>query len=374
MDFSLSDEQKLLRDSAAKFIKGSYDFDKRYKTVRLRNGFDEKIWQQFAELGWLALPFSEDDGGLGGSLIDTMVLLEELGKGLVVEPYIPSLVIGGGFLRRASTAQKERYLPGLIDGTLQLAFAADEYERAFDLTQANTRAVAEGDGFVLQGRKCCVMNGDKAEALVVLARNSGEAGSTEGLSLFLVERGSKGVTVTPHRTVDGQTAAEISLDSVYVGPEALLGTLGQGHALTQAVIQEAILALGAEAVGALSVLLYSTVEYAKTRKQFGVPIGSFQALQHRMSNMFMAYEQTKSLLLAATLMVHENQADAARAVHALKAQIGRGGRLIAQEAVQMHGGMGMTDELAIGHYFKRITQIDALFGNADQHIQAFAAA
>ena len=219
-----------------------------------------------------------------------------------------------------------------------------------------------------------VLNGDKAELLVVLARTGGGAGARDGLSLFLVEASAEGVSRRAHRTVDGGMAAEISFSNVVAGADALIGTLHQGIALAETVIDEGILALAAEATGALSVLLHSTVEYTKQRKQFGVPISSFQALQHRMANMFIAYEQTRSLLLCATLKVHEGHDDARKAVHALKAQVGKAGRLVAQEAVQLHGGMGMTDELAVGHYFKRITAIDALFGNFDQHIRAFAAA
>lgn len=374
MDFSLSDDQKLLRDSVAKFVKGSYDFDTRRRIVALKAGFDAQVWAQFAELGWLALPFAEDDGGIGGGLTDTMVLLEEFGRGLVVEPYIATVVTGGGFLRRASTAQRQRYLPALIEGRLQMAFACDEYEQVFAPAQTATTAQGDGNRFILNGRKQLVLNGDRADLLVVLARSAGQAGGREGLSLFLVDPTAEGVSRRAHRTVDGGRAAEITFDNVVVGADAVLGTLHQGLALAEAVIDETLLALAAEATGALSVLLDSTVEYSKQRKQFGTPIGSFQALQHRMSNMFMACEQTRSLLLCATLKVHEGHADARKAVHALKAQVGKAGRLVGQEAVQIHGGMGMTDELAIGHYFKRITTIDALFGNFDHHIRAFAAA
>jgi len=374
MDFSLSDEQRLLQDSVQKFIKGSYDVDTRRDTIKHKSSCNPAIWQQFAELGWLHLPFAEADGGLGGSLIDTMILLEEFGKGLVVEPYIASVVIGGGFLKHANAAQKKKYLDALMEGRLQIAFAVEEYEQCFDLGQTATRAQKEGNGFVIHGRKCVVLNGDKADVLVVLARTDTGIGQTQGLSLFLIDSSTPGIMIKPHRTVDGQQAAEIVFNAVFAGPETLLGAAGEAQGLAQTVINETILALGAEAVGALSVLLHSTVDYAKTRKQFGVPIGNFQTLQHRMANMFIAYEQTKSLLLAATLKVQEGHDDAQKAVHALKAQIGRGGRLVAQEAVQMHGGMGMTDELAIGHYFKRLTAIDAWFGNADQHIRAYGAA
>ena len=319
MNFSLSDEQQMLADSARRFVQGGYQ--------------TETLWRQFAELGWLALPFDEDDGGLGAGLVETMVLLEELGRGGVTTPYLATVVLGGGILRRADAACRARYLPDLMAGDLQLALAVDEQERVFAPENTALQAREEGGGFVLNGRKTVVLNGDQADRILVLARTGAEPGDPQGLSLFLLDPHSPGVTLTPHRLVDGHRA---------------------------------------KAVGALSVLLDDTVEYSKTRKQFGVPIGSFQVLQHRMADMFMALEQTRSLLLAATLKTLEGHDDARQAVHALKARIGGAGRHIAQEAVQLHGGMGMTDELAVGHYFKRLTAMDGLFGGADQHLAAFA--
>lgn len=375
MDFSLNEEQRLLSDSVERFVRGSYPIETRRKSIHEQGSFNPDIWRQFAELGWLALPFAEEDGGLGGSVLETMVVLEAFGKGLVVEPYIATVVTAGGFLRQANAEQKACWLTPLLEGSLQAAFAVDEYEQVHDLAQTAMSARRTPDnGFVLQGTKACVLNGDRADLLVVLVRTAGEPGAADGLSLLLVDANSPGITRKAHRTVDGQRAAEISFEQVQVGVDALLGELNQGHALAQTVVTETLLALGAEAVGALSVLVYGTVEYAKTRKQFGVAIGNFQALQHRMADMFMAYEQSRSLLLAATLKVREGHADAALAVHALKVQIGTGGRRVAQEAIQLHGGMGMTDELAIGHYFKRLTAIDALFGNADRHALAYARA
>lgn len=373
MDFSLNDEQKQLSDSVGKFVKGSYDFEKRRQIIKKHDSLDPAIWQQFADLGWLSLPFAEDDGGIGGTLIDTMVLLEECGKGLVVEPFIPTVVLGGGFIRRGTPAQKSRYLPALMAGTLQAAFAVQEYEQVFSLAGTATTATADGDCHVLNGHKSVVLNGDRAGVCVVLARTAGRPGEEDGLTLFLVDTDTHGVQRTGHRLLDNTRAADIRFDNVRIANENILGELHQGAVLAATVINEAILALAAEATGILSVLLYSTVEYTKTRKQFGVAIGSFQVLQHRMTNMFIAYEQTRSLLLCATLKVHEGHRDAGQAVHALKAQLGRAGRLLGQEAIQLHGGMGMTDEMPIGHYFKRITAIDALFGNADQHTRAFAA-
>jgi len=359
MNFSLSDEQQMLADSARRFVQGGYQ--------------PETLWHQFAELGWLALPFDEDDGGLGAGLVETMVLLEELGRGGVITPYLATVVLGGGILRRADAGWRARYVPDLVAGDLQLALAVDEQERVFAPENTALEAREEGGGFVLSGRKTVVLNGDQADRILVLARTSGEPGDQQGLSLFLLDPTSEGVTLTPHRLVDGHRAARLQLDAVRLSADTLIFPKDTAFEPVRQVLDEAILALGAEAVGALTVLLDDTVEYSKTRKQFGVPIGSFQVLQHRMADMFMALEQTRSLLLAATLKTLEGHDDARQAVHALKARIGGAGRHIAQEAVQLHGGMGMTDELAVGHYFKRITAMDGLFGGADQHLAAFAA-
>lgn len=374
MDFSLNDDQKLLRDSVQKFIQGDYDFETRRKLVKSEKGWSAQNWAQFAELGWLAMPFAEEDGGLGWSPVETMILLEEFGKGLVVEPFIETVVAGGGFLRRASAELRSQYLEQLIGGELQAAFAAAEYERTFSLTEVETSLADQGSHFVLNGKKCLVLNGDQADVLIVLARSAGQPGDATGLSLVVVDANAEGVSRTGYRTVDGHRAADVTFSNVVVGKDRLIGEAGNALPIAQAVVNEIILALAAEAVGAMNVLLYTTVEYCKTRKQFGIAIGNFQALQHRMANMFIALEQTRSLLLMATLKVHEVHDDAQQGVYALKAQIGKAGRLLGQEAVQLHGGMGMTDELHIGHYFKRVTAIDALFGNADQHVTAYAVA
>lgn len=372
MDFSLNDDQKMLRDSVQRFVQGSYDFEKRRRKVKELAPLDTGIWQQFAELGWLALPFDEEDGGIGFTPVETMILMEELGKGLVVEPWVPTVVLGGGFLKRSSEQQKQRYLGDLLEGKLQMALAVDESGRAFGPEGTAMTAGKKGDGWVLNGAKHCVLNGDQADLVVVLARTAGKPGDREGLSLFLVDPKQQGVTVTAHRVVDGQQGATVDFRDVTVPAEALLGEQDGAWPLITAVINEGILAMAAEAVGVLDRLLWDTVEYSKTRKQFGVPIGKFQVLQHRMANMFMAAEQGRSLLLAATLKWVEGHEDAEQAIHAFKAWLGRGGRLIAQEAIQLHGGMGMTDELAIGHYVKRVTAIDLLFGTADQHLKAYA--
>jgi alkylation response protein AidB-like acyl-CoA dehydrogenase len=262
----------------------------------------------------------------------------------------------------------------LIEGKLQLAFAAEEYERVFSLE--NTAMVGEvlDNGILLNGTKACVFNGGHADLLVVLVRTDGSVGDRQGLSLVLVEANAAGIERLPHRTVDGRQGAEVRFSNVRVPQQALIGELNQAADIAEGVLQQALLAISAECVGSLSVLLEQTVEYSKTRQQFGVPIGKFQVLQHRMTDMFIAMEQTRSLLLAATLKTAAGHMDAPRAVHAMKAQLGRAGRKMVQEAIQIHGGMGMTDEMGVGHYAKRVTAADGMFGNADRHLMAMAAA
>jgi alkylation response protein AidB-like acyl-CoA dehydrogenase len=371
MNFQLSEEQQMLADSAKRFVRDNSDVETHRRNKKLMP-LDAATWQQFADLGWLAVPFEEEHGGLGMGPLETMVLLEALGEGLIMAPYIATVVLGGGFLRQVSAAQQAETIPALLEGKLQVAFAAEEYERVFTLENTAMVADLKGNEAILNGTKSCVMNGDQADLLVVLARTAGKPGDQDGLSLFLVDVNAPGVERVPHRTVDGRQGAEIRFNQVKVAEAARIGALHGGYAIARQVLHEGLLALSAESVGSLSVLLNETVEYSKTRKQFGMPIGKFQVLQFRMADMFIAMEQTRSLLLAATLKTVEGHDDAAMAVHAMKAQLGRAGRNIAQEAIQIHGGMGMTDELGVGHYVKRVTGVDGLFGNADVHLMAIA--
>ena len=371
MNFQLSEEQQMLADSAKRFVRDNSDVETHRRNKKLMP-LDAATWQQFADLGWLAVPFEEEHGGLGMGPLETMVLLEALGEGLIMAPYIATVVLGGGFLRQASAAQQAETIPALLEGKLQVAFAAEEYERVFTLENTAMVADLNGNEAILNGTKSCVMNGDQADLLVVLARTAGQPGDQDGLSLFLVDANAPGVERVPHRTVDGRQGAEIRFNQVKVAEAARIGALHGGYAIARQVLHEGLLALSAESVGSLSVLLNETVEYSKTRKQFGMPIGKFQVLQFRMADMFIAMEQTRSLLLATTLKTVEGHDDAAMAVIAMKAQLGRAGRKIAQEAIQIHGGMGMTDELGVGHYVKRVTAADGLFGNADVHLMAIA--
>jgi pimeloyl-CoA dehydrogenase small subunit len=373
MDFSFSEEQTLLQDSIARFIQNEYPFDKRQKLIRDELGYSSANWQTFAELGWLGVPFPEADGGFGGGAVESMIMLEQFGKGLVVEPFLPTVVLVGGALKIAgSQAQKEQHLAGIIGGSVQGALAFAEPQGRFNLADLTTVARRDGDGWILNGYKAVVLNGPSADLLVVSARSSGGQRDAEGVSLFIVPAGSAGISRRDYPTVDGLRASEITFDNVRLGGDALLGDEGKGLAVLEQVVDEGILAVGAEAVGAMEVLYKTTVEYCKTREQFGQPIGKFQVLQHRMVDMFMEHEQAKSLMYMAAMRMDEGYGpEAQKAVSAFKVQVGKSGRFVGQNAIQLHGGMGMTDELSVGHYFKRLTTIDTLFGNVDFHLKRF---
>jgi pimeloyl-CoA dehydrogenase small subunit len=373
MDFSFSEEQTLLQDSIERFISNDYAFESRQKSVKQDPGFDPAVWAKFAELGWLGVPFPEADGGFGGSAVDTMIVMEQFGKGLVVEPFLATVVLAGGALKVAgSQSQKEQYLAAIIDGSRQAALAFVEPQGRFNLADLTTNATAQGEGWILDGYKAVVLNGPAADFFIVSARTSGAQRDRTGVSVFIVPADAQGVSRRDYPTVDGFRASEVTFDKVELGADALLGERDQGLPALEQTIDEGILAVGAEAVGAMEVLYKDTVEYCKTREQFGQPIGKFQVLQHRMVDMFMEHEQAKSLLYMAAMRMDEGYGDEARkAASALKVQVGKSGRFVGQNAVQLHGGMGMTDELNIGHYFKRLTTIDTLFGNVDFHLKRF---
>ncbi len=375
MNFELSDEQRLLQDSVARFVQDNYALEKRIKLVATSQGFSSELWTTIAELGWLALPFDEADGGFGGGPIDTMVIMEQLGKGLVLEPFFANVVLGGGVLKRAANPQqKAELLPGFIDGTRQLTLAYAEEQARFDLHDVTTTARADGDAFVINGHKSMVANAATASQLIVSTRTSGGQVDENGISLFLIDADAEGVSMENFPTVDGLRASEVTFTDVKIDAQSLLGELDQGFTTLNAVANDAILALCAEAVGAMEVLYKDTVTYTQEREQFGHPLADFQVLQHRMVEMFMEYEQCRSLLYRATLEAAQgDSATAQRSIHALKHLVGKTGIFIGENAVQTHGGMGMTEELKIGHYFKRLLIIDAQFGNADFHLQKFAA-
>jgi alkylation response protein AidB-like acyl-CoA dehydrogenase len=374
MNFDYSEEQALLKDSVERFVRDNYNLEARIAVVKSKDGFSQDNWKAMAELGWMALPFGEEDGGFGGNQIDTMIVMEEFGKGLVVEPFFASIVLGGGALKRgASSALKEKLLPGIIEGSSQLAFANVEEQARFNLEDVATSARAEGDEFVLNGTKSFVLNAATASHIVVVARTSGERTDRDGITLFLVDAKSEGVSLQNYPTVDGLRASELTLANVRVPSENVLGDVGKGFTILQQVTNDAILALAAEAVGAMEILYKDTVTYTQQRVQFDRPLSDFQALQHRMVEMFMEYELAKSLLLRATMETVQGIPEGQRSVHALKHLISRTSAFVGENAVQLHGGMGMTEELRIGHYFKRLLVIEPLFGNGDYHLEKFAA-
>ena len=371
MDFSFTQEQTLLEESVARFIRNDYGFEARQKLVRSENGFSVDNWSTFAELGWLGVTFAEADGGFGGGTVESMLMLENFGRGLVVEPYLATVVLAGGALKHGGTAeQKAQYLPGIIDGSTQAALAYAEPHGRFNLSDLKTTASKAGDSYRIDGYKAVVLNGPAADLLVITARTSGEQRDADGVSVFVVPADTEGVSRRDYPTVDGLRASEVTLEGVQVGADALIGEEGKGLGIIEQVIDDGIMAVGSEAVGCMEVLYKDTVEYCKTREQFGQPIGKFQVLQHRMVDMFMEHEQSKSLMYMAAMRMDEGYGpEAQKAVSAFKVQVGKSGRFVGQNAVQLHGGMGMTDELNIGHYFKRLTIIDTLFGNVDFHLR-----
>ncbi|MDH3647889.1 MAG: acyl-CoA dehydrogenase family protein [Gammaproteobacteria bacterium] len=372
MDFSLTDEQAMLRESVEQFVTKAYTFEQREKYSVNQHGFAPENWQQFAELGWLALPFTEDDGGFDGGPIETMLLLQEFGKGLVVEPYIASIILAGGALKRSTNKElRQKLLPSIIDGSVQAAVAFAEAGAGYNLADISTTATKTSDAYRITGDKVVVLNGAAADWLLVSTRTGSDQRDANGISLFCVAADSDGVTRRGYHTVDGMHAAEVSFADVPVRAEDLVVAEGAALPLIQTIIDDATLAVSAEAVGIMEMLNLKTVEYTKTREQFGVPLSSFQALQHRMVDMFTDFEMTRSLLLMAAIKATESSPDTARAIAALKYQIGTAGRKLGQEAVQLHGGMGVTDELDVAHYFKRLTTIDTLFGNADYQLARF---
>ena len=371
MDFNFTEEQTMIRDSLARLIKDQYDFDTRRKVVASKEGWRPKMWAQFAELGLLAAPFSEEDGGLGGGPIDAMVVMEEFGKGLVVEPFLQSVVVGGGFLKRGTDGQKAEHLAPMIAGERVFAFAYAEPKGRYNLADLETTAKKDGAGWKISGHKAVVVGAPWASHLIVTARTAGGRRDTKGIGVFIVAKDAKGVTTRDYPTVDGRRASEVHFDNVSVGADAAIGDAANGLPLIERVTDEAIAALCAEACGAMKVAQTMTVEYSRQRKQFGTPIGKFQVLQHKMVDMFMEAEQSVSMTYMATLKLDEDDVTRKKAASAAKVRIGQAGRFVGQNAIQIHGGMGMTDELAIGHYFKRLTIIDSEFGNVDHHLKRY---
>jgi pimeloyl-CoA dehydrogenase small subunit len=372
MDFDLSDEQRLLKDSVDRLVADKYQFAQRKKYMAEPLGYASELWSAYAELGLLGLPFAESEGGFGGGGVETMIVMESFGRGLVLEPYFPTVVLGGGLLRRAgSPAQRAALAPLVAQGKLRLAFAHIERQSRYELHNVAATARKDGAGWVLDGAKSVVLSGDAADKVFVTARTAGAQRDRGGVGLFLVDANAPGVSRRAYATQDGTRAAEIALAGVRVGADACFGE--DALPAIEHVVDEAIAALCAEAVGAMQVMNEMTLEYLKTRKQFGRTIGSFQVLQHRAVDMLTELEQARGMAMYAAVMAADADAvERRRAISAAKIQIGRSGRHIGQEAVQLHGGIGMTAEYAVGSYFKRMTTIGQLYGDADQHLRELA--
>src|SRR6476660_4278180 len=371
MDFDLNEEQRLLKESIDGLLTDSYDFEARKKYMKEQGGWSQAVWGKLAEQGLLGLPFAEEDGGFGAGAVETMIVMEALGKALVLEPYLATVVVGGGFLRHgASAEQKAAYIPGIIDGSKTFAFAQLEKNSRYDLSDVSTTAKKKGSGWIIDGEKFVVVNGENDDTLIVTARTKGGQRHAAGIGAFLVPADAKGVTRKGYPTQDGLHAADITLTGVEVGADAALGDGENALPLIERVVDEARTALCAESVGLMDESLKTTVEYLKTRKQFGVPIGSFQTLQHRASDMFVATEQARSMSMFATMAGDFQDAkERSNAIAAAKVQIGKSGKFVGQQSIQLHGGIGMTQEAKIGHYFKRLTMIENTFGDTDYHLR-----
>ena len=375
MDFELSEEQQLLRHSCERYFADHYQFESRQRYAHEPRGWSLIVWKQYADLGLLGLPFAEEYGGSAGGPVETMIVMEQIGRALVLEPYLATVVLGGGLVRLGgSEAMRSNLIPKIAAGELSLSFAHSERQARYDLADVATTARRDAAGFVLDGAKTLVPHGDTAEKFIVSARLAGAQTDRNGLALFLIDATAPGMSVRGYPTVDGLRAAEVTLSNVRADAAAAIGEPGAAFPLIERIADNAIAALCAEAVGAMAAMHETTVDYMKTRKQFGVTIGSFQVLQHRAADMLIAVEQARSMAMLATMMAAEDDVRERRAaISAAKVQIGRSGRFVGQQAIQIHGGIGMTMETKVGHYFKRVTTIDATFGDADYHLGLVAA-
>jgi len=374
MDMQSTDEQRMLAESVTRFLGKEYKSGHGHARANGDDGFDRAMWTRFADLGWLGIGVPEEHGGLGGGPIETAILAEGFGRHLVVEPYLATVVLGATLLRQGGP-RAASLLGKIAEGAHTFALAHGEPRSRYDLAQVETLAKRGGSGFRLTGHKAVVLNGAEADWLIVSARTAGDGRDRNGITLFLVPHDAAGLTLRPYRTADGWRAAEVILDSVTVGADTAIGAIGGGLPLIESAVDAALVALSAEAVGAMSALIDQTREYLRTRVQFGVPIGSFQVLQHRLVDMFMAATLARSTVEVAARALadpEESPRVQSRLAAAAKVQAGRAGKLVGQEAVQMHGGMGMTDELSVGRYFKRLTMIDLTLGDADHHQRRFA--
>ena len=373
MDIEFTEEQELLRSSIQRLLRDQYDFETRRKIVASEEGWSKKHWSTFAELGLLAAPFAEASGGLGGGPLATMIVMKEFGRHLVVEPFFETVVLAGGLIENNGTdAQREALLPPIMAGEAIWALAWTEGKSRYDLNHVSTTAKRSGDAYILNGAKAAVIGAPWADKLIVSARTSGGPRDRAGVSLFIVDRQSAGLHLQSFKTIDGRRAAEIMLKDVSIPARNLLGNEGEGVAALEACRDRAIAALCAEATGAMDVLNTSTLDYTKTRKQFGVALGTFQVLQHRMVDMFIALEEATSLMQHLNLTIADGDPQRSKLASGARSKIGEAARFVGEQAIQLHGGMGMSDELNVGHYFKRIAAINIQFGDPTYHLLRYA--
>jgi len=375
MDLSLSVEHSILRDSVERFVRESYPFDKRRNIVDENKGFLQENWQKFSKLGWLGLNLPEEFGGNGGSAVDTMVVAEALGPGLILEPFLETVVIGSKLIQVGyNEKQKSEFLSNLVRGRLILTFAFAEPQSRYSLSDVQLSAKPNGDQFVLNGKKAVVRHASSADKIIVSARTAGDRRDKHGITLFLVEHNSPGLSRRDYRLQDDIPASELIFDNVCLRRTAMIGDLDCALPMVELVVDHGIAMVCAEAVGIMSALYTATLQYVKTREQFGQPIGKFQVIKHRMVDMLMACEEARSMAYMATLKLDESDPNVRkRAASAAKVSIGKAARFVGQQSIQLHGGMGMTDELDVGHYFKRLTMIDILFGDVDFHLKRYSA-
>ena len=375
MDFNFSEEQQLLADAVQRFVREHYSFERRREILRSPEGWSREMWNEIAGLGVTAINVPEEHGGLGGGPVETMLVMNALGEGLLLEPYLGAAVLAPALLARLHDVKASaELLPAIASGERIVIVAHQEPNTRGELNHVSTRAEKSGDAYVLDGYKSVIAHGGCADELLVTARTSGKTGDLEGVSVFRVDRAARGVTVKSYGTIDGQRAADITLKGVKVPAANLIGDEAKAYAAVEGAHHVALSALCAEAVGAMKAVNAATLEYTKNRKQFGQPIAKFQVLQHRMADMFLHSEQATSMsYLAAIRCVEADPLERRKALSAAKVVIGQAGRFIGQQAIQLHGGMGMTDELMVSHHFKRLTAIDLTLGDADFHLQKFAA-
>ena len=374
MNFSFTDEQNLLRESVEKLVAAEVPFEVRRGLAAGGAGFSRELWRKFAELGWLGLGIPEDAGGVGGGPVETAIVMEGLGAGLAVEPYLATVVMGAELLKRSGAGQSDR-LARLAAGELQAAFAFAERQSRYELANVETRAEPEGGGYRLTGAKSVVFNAPAADVIAVSARTGGGPRDRDGLTVFALDASAPGLDVREYRTMDGLRAGEVALDGVRAGPGDVLGRPGEGFGVVEGAVAAGIVGVCAEAAGIMARMHRDTVEYLRGREQFGAALASFQALQHRLVDMFMACELSRSMAYMAAVRLGDPETEGTelrRAVAAAKAQIGRAGRFVGENAIQLHGGMGMTDEMPISHYFKRLILIDSQFGDSDHHLRELA--